>query len=179
MTKLPSEQITKTEPLTPSKELTLLMGLPYAGKSSWAKRMSRTLLAPVVCPDAIRVALHGQRFVPEAEGFVWAQAKLMVRALLMAGNEHVYLDATNLKRQYRDNWADLGVRRRIIHFAASAEECIRRATEAGDTEIIPVIERMAASIEPVVSEEGFTELVTYNAQGEYTGTQSFGVSADA
>src|SRR5882672_916000 len=59
------------------KLLICTVGLPRSGKSTWARSQS----FPIVCPDAIRIAIHGQRFISEAEPFVWATAKAMVRAL--------------------------------------------------------------------------------------------------
>jgi predicted kinase len=50
------------------KILILTVGLPRSGKSSWSRQQT----FPVVNPDSIRLALHGLRFAPEAEPFVWA-----------------------------------------------------------------------------------------------------------
>ena len=82
------------------KTLIAMVGLPRSGKSTWAKKAGH----PIVSPDAIRLALHGQRFISEAEPFVWAIAKAMVRALFLAGHSAVILDATNNTRKRRDEW---------------------------------------------------------------------------
>lgn len=120
--------------------LTLTVGLPRSGKSTWA----RTQGVPVVNPDAIRLALHGQRFEPLAEPFVWAIAKCMVRALFLAGHDRVILDATNVTVERRDDWTspDWTVTHHVI--PTPRDECIRRARQLGDEEIVPIIERMAA-----------------------------------
>lgn len=83
--------------------LIVTVGLPRSGKSTWAKRQT----FPVVNPDAIRLALHGQRFYGPAEPFVWATAKLMVRSLFGAAHRKVIVDATNCTRKRRDEWRAL------------------------------------------------------------------------
>ncbi len=74
-------------------------------------------------------------------------AHLLVDALFRAGHDFVVLDATNVTQQRRDEWAraaeelEASFATRVVD--TSPEECIRRAREEGDTDIIPVIERMA------------------------------------
>lgn len=129
--------------------LCLMVGLPRSGKSTWARATGH----PIVCPDAIRLALHGQRFVPEAEPFVWAIAKVMVAALFEAGHSCVILDACNTTRKRRDEWKDPRWDRSFRVLDTHAEACIQRAHETGREDILPVIERMAAQYEPVSAEE--------------------------
>jgi predicted kinase len=97
-------EIVKVDAITKDKVLLCMVGLPYSGKSTSAA----TVGAPIVCPDAIRAALHGHKFIPEAEPMVWAVAKTMVRALFMAGHEVVVLDATNTTRARRSEWCGQG-----------------------------------------------------------------------
>ena len=78
--------------------LTLTVGLPQSGKSTWAMQQG----VPVVNPDSIRLAIHGQPFIGDAEPFVWATARTMVNAMFIAGHQHVILDATNTTRKRRD-----------------------------------------------------------------------------
>lgn len=123
--------------------LTLTVGLPKSGKSTWARQQG----VPVVNPDSIRLALHGERYLALAEPFVWAIAKVMVRALFLAGHDHVILDATNNTRKRRDDWHSSMWRRRVQEFRETSYECIRRAKAEDDEEIIPVIGRMAVEFE--------------------------------
>lgn len=51
--------------------LVLMVGLPRSGKST----IARSGRVPIVSPDAIRLALHGQPFIASAEPTVWATAK--------------------------------------------------------------------------------------------------------
>lgn len=122
-------------------------GLPRSGKSTWAQRSSY----PVVCPDAIRLALHGQRFASQAEPFVWAIAKVMVRALFGAGHKTVVLDATNTTRVRRDEWRSASWGLFFKEFPATPAECLARIGE--DAELRAVCERMQAAWEPLAQDE--------------------------
>lgn len=129
--------------------LILTVGLPRSGKTTWAKRQS----VPIVNPDSIRLALHGQRFQAEAEPFVWAIAKVMVRALFLAGHTCVILDATNTTTKRRDEWIDKAWETRFQHFTAPKTVCDARALAMGDNYILPIIAKMAAQFEPLTPHE--------------------------
>lgn len=131
------------QPNSITKILICLVGLPRSGKSTWARAQGH----PIVNPDAIRLALHGQRFFPPAEPMVWAVAHMMVRALFEAGHEIVILDACNVSHKRRDEWRskDWETRFKIIRTPASI--CIDRAMERNDYEIIDSITRMADNFE--------------------------------
>jgi predicted kinase len=131
------------------KTLIMPIGLPRSGKTTWARQNGN----PIVSPDEIRLALHGQRFAAEAEPFVWAIAQVMVKALFAAGHDYVILDATNITRKRREVWRSELWRREFVVAGATKEQCIERAMKLGDSEIIPVIERMAAEYEPLSPEE--------------------------
>ena len=88
----------------------------------------------------------------EAEPFVWAIAKTMVRSLFLAGHSIVIVDATNTTKKRRDDWKGPWCRRYRV-MGTTVKECLRRAQSEGDTEIIPVIDRMAHQYEPVEDDE--------------------------
>ncbi len=126
--------------MTP-KTLILTVGLPRSGKTTWARGTGH----PIVSPDSVRLALHGQRFAAQAEPFVWAIARLMAEALFLAGHGTVVVDATNVSVKRRDQWrewfpnADL-----VLHVIPTGPDvCLTRAAQAGDDAIMPVINRMA------------------------------------
>lgn len=131
------------------KTLILTVGLPRSGKSTWAKQQG----FPIVCPDAIRLAIHERNYIQSAEPYVWAIAKTMVQALFIAGHDIVILDATNNTRERRDAWLSDNWEVRYKYFCAPKEECIRRAKESGREDIIPIIERMWLKMEGLTPQE--------------------------
>jgi predicted kinase len=108
---------------------------------------------PIVNPDAIRLALHGQRFLEEAEPMVWSIAMYMAKSLFLAGHNEVIVDATNTTRKRRDFWKHDLWARKFVHIDASKEACLEIAKQANDTEIMPVIESMAKQFTSVTSDE--------------------------
>jgi len=127
--------------------LILMVGLPRSGKSTTAFNLLQvTRGAAIVCPDQIRLALHGQRFVATAEPMVWATAHLMVDALFRSGHQMVIVDATNNTAARRIEWEQQFPNCNIYcHIVDTpAEECIRRARKEGLEDLIPIIERMDA-----------------------------------
>lgn len=131
------------------KTLILTMGLPRSGKSTWARSKG----FPIVNPDAVRLALHGQAFIPEAEKMVWTVTHYMVRALFEAGHDFVILDATNTTRKRRDAWKSDEWTRKYRTFSVDRDECIRRARAMHREDLVPVIERMDDNWEPLETEE--------------------------
>lgn len=131
------------------KVLIATVGLPRSGKTTWARRQAY----PVVCPDAIRLALHGQRYVDLAEPFVWATAKVMVRALFGAGHRVVILDATNTLRARRNEWKSKEWGLFFKEVPTPAAVCHERALAENDEYIRPVIDRMAGQFEPLGDDE--------------------------
>ena len=127
------------------KILICTVGLPRSGKSTWARAQAY----PIVNPDSIRLAIHGQAFVAKAEPFVWATAKAMVRALFLAGHDRVILDATNTTRKRRDEWRSDEWATFFKHVDTPKDVCLER----GDCGIGPIIGRMAEQFEPLADDE--------------------------
>lgn len=134
-------------------QLILTVGLPYSGKTRWAKRQG----VPIVSPDAIRLAMHGQRYAQLAEEFVWAVARTMVRALFIAGHRQVIVDATHNSEKRRKPWLSDEWRVTYQVFDASREECRKRAQDVGDEVILSVIDRMAEEHEPLAVADAGTQ----------------------
>lgn len=143
--RLTSKHRLSSDPLPDSLTLILTVGLPRSGKSTWAKQQN----LPIVSPDAIRLALHGQTFVGTAEPIVWATAHLMVASLFQAGHSLVILDACNVSRKRRAEWIDNRWQCVYAVFPTKKDVCIHRAKETGREDIIPIIERMDSEFEPV------------------------------
>ena len=121
----------------------MTVGLPRSGKSTWALQQEY----PVVNPDSIRLALHGQPFISLAEPFVWAIAKVMVRALFITGHNTVILDATNTTNARREEWVSKSWEQKFVVFDTPIYECINRAKESDKEYLIPVIEKMSMEME--------------------------------
>lgn len=95
-------------------EVTLLSGLPGAGKDTWLREHAPAL--PVVSLDALRVALG---VLPtDNQGAVIARARELAREHLRAGRDFAW-NATNLSRALREQslglFADYGARVRIVY----------------------------------------------------------------
>lgn len=137
-----------------SKTLILTVGLPQSGKSTWAQTESH----PIVNPDSIRLALHGKPFIGLAEPFVWAIAKVMVRALFLAGHDAVILDATNTTRKRRDEWKSSSWCRSFKVFDTPVEVCRDRAASSCNDQdhlegLLGAIDRMNDQFEPINERE--------------------------
>jgi predicted kinase len=129
------------------RNLILTVGLPRAGKSTWARESGH----PVVNPDSIRLALHDQVYQQQAEDFVWAIAKCMVKALFIAGHEFVVLDATNTTIKRQEDWNSVAeaVEAKVWFrvFYATPKQCKERAKASNKEFLIPVIDRMSEAWE--------------------------------
>ena len=133
-------------------KLIMLVGLPRSGKSTWAKKK----MHPIVNPDAVRLAVHGQPYIQESEQLVWAIVHYMVKALFGAGHNRVVLDATNTTRKRRDMWKSSNWRREFVVFDTPASVCLERVSAGGPNSegLRGAIERMAEQYEPVGEDEG-------------------------
>jgi predicted kinase len=138
--------------------LILMVGLPRSGKTTTALELSKELSAPIVNPDAIRLAVHGKAFYPPAEPIVWGIAKTMVTALFQAGHDTVIVDACNNTTKRRAEWKTGAWDVEVWYVATNYHTCRARAEENGDQDLLPVIERMAVAHQPPMPEEGFTDI---------------------
>lgn len=130
-------------------KLIITVGLPRSGKSTWAKEQN----IPIVSPDSIRLALHGERWNALAEPFVWAIAKVMVRALFISGHDTVILDSTAITKFRRNDWKSNEWVRLFKEFDTSKEICIERAKATNQEDLIPVISRMNKDRDPITDDE--------------------------
>lgn len=131
------------------KQLILTVGVPRSGKSTWSRESG----FPMVNPDSIRLAMHGQAFISEREPEVWYIARMMVKSLFIAGHRIVVLDATNVTRSRRAEWMSNEWETAFKLFTTDKETCIERAIVGGREDLVPVIERMAAQFEPLGVDE--------------------------
>ena len=126
--------------------LAIMVGLPQSGKSTGALRLRKAHGHTVLCPDEVRLALHGHEFYRPAELIVWGMVETMARALL-ATDHDVIIDACNTSRKRRQQWIDLAIstNRNLLAYVVSTpkEVCIERAMDSGQVQLVPAIERMA------------------------------------
>ena len=139
------------------KTLIMTVGLPRSGKSTWAKTYAEKHGTPIVCPDSIRLAMHGKPFIGSMEPYVWAVAKTMVKALFLSGHETVILDATNITVERREQWKSRDWVRQYEEFDTTQEVCNRRCDELEsdihrDSLRIAVV-RMSEEREPISPDE--------------------------
>lgn len=149
------------------KKLILTVGIPRCGKSTWAKQQG----FPVVNPDSIRLALHGQAFIPEAEPMVCTMARYMVESLFLAGHDVVILDATNVTAKRRAQWKSEKWDVFVMKIPFDLNTCITRAGDNQD--LVATIYRMAQQFQPVNYEvEGLQKWDTPTPRNHGTWTVS-------
>ena len=136
----------------PIKRLILTVGLPRSGQSTWARNQKG---AVIVCPDDIRFALYGQRWIGKMEPYVWATARTMVEALFRSGHDTIIVDATNNSKKRRDFWlpSDYHWKMGYRVIFCTREVCYERANATGQEDLLPVIDRMAREFEHLDQEE--------------------------
>lgn len=132
--------------------LAIMCGLPLSGKSTYVRELRRQAPWVVVCPDDIRLALHGKDYYQPAEGLVWANAELMVRSLLRR-EQMVVVDATNVTTKQRITWLKIArefdIPLQVYVMQTNPEACKYRARWENRPEMYPVIDRMNEAWEPV------------------------------
>lgn len=82
---------------------------------------------------------------------VWAIARYMVESLFNAGHQIVILDATNLIDARRREWLSSKWETLVHVVPTSPEICKERALACGQDDLVPVIDRMLATMEPPLS----------------------------
>lgn len=142
-----------------NKILIAMCGLPRSGKSTIVERISKQHSAPIVRRDAIRLAVHGQRYEPTAEPLIKVLDLYMVRSLFLAGHETVICDETNYSRAARNHMLDPQWKTVFYWVPTDKVTCIKRAYATDQPDLHPIIEEMASRWEPfdisetVVSDE--------------------------
>lgn len=136
----------------------ILMGLPRSGKTTF----SRNFRYPIVCPDSIRLAHHGHRYIQSAEPFIWTVAPLMLKSLFLTGYRRVVVDATNMTPRTRSAWVDPLWDYLFIHIKTDAETCKERAIASDQENLIQVIDSQSerAALDPLL--ENWEMIPDYN-----------------
>lgn len=133
--------------------LIAFLGLPRSGKSTICRNWSAVAGWPVVNRDAIRLALHGQRYQAAAEPMVKAISLYMIKALFGAGHDTVLYDETNFSRAARDFIKSPDWNTQFYCVYTHPDECVRRAHATGQSDLEPVIREMMGRYEPLGKDE--------------------------
>lgn len=127
-----------------SLTLIVTVGLPRSGKTTGRKKYPT---AAYVNRDSIRLAATGHVFRQESETIVTAIEEQMVRSLMLAETETIYVDATNTIPSFRNKWRKLAsqYRYKIVFecFKTPFDECCFRAGLDKRLDLIPIITKMS------------------------------------
>ena len=130
--------------------LIVMRGLPKSGKSTKAKDLARLYGCPVVSRDAMRLAVHGTRFLEDLEGEVKEAAGLALKCLAFGGNDVIVVDECHPLKDRTVQWLtslfdgyDKKVKLYWEEISTSRKVCIERALKDKQEDLVPVINSMA------------------------------------
>jgi len=160
----------------PSKgTVTLAIGLPGSGKSSWFKRHQITPLSS----DLLRALLFDNAEEQRFQDLVFSNLRSMLKARLIARRPTNYVDATNLTPHERHNWIklakDYGYDVHAVFFDVPLDVCLDRNRRRHRTVDEAVMHRMSSKLRPPTFEEGFSKITVVRVKkkdGEAAATAS-------
>ena len=139
--------------------ITLAVGLPGAGKSTYFARRGITPL----CSDTIRLWLLDDETDQSAQHLVFLTLRGLLHARLRLGRKQNYVDATNLtpreRRPYFQLAAQYGYNLHAIYFEVPLATCLERNEQRHRKVPKTAMERMARRLVPPSRSEGFTKIV--------------------
>jgi predicted kinase len=153
-------------PRPPKGVVTLAIGLPGSGKSSWFKRnkivpLSTDLLRALLFDDA-----NEQRF----QDLVFSNLRSMLKARLIARRPANYVDATNLTPHERQGWIklakDYGYEVQAVYFDVPLEVCLERNKKRERVVAEDVMRRMASKFKAPTFEEGFSKITVVRVKAK-------------
>lgn len=143
-------------------KLTFMLAPARAGKSTFANKWvkesdSDGLNRVIVCSDDIRLGLHGQRYIREAEPMVWTLTTIMTKAHLLRGC-HVLLDETHSSFQSIKNTFKLDINAKPIFINTPLEVCLQRCKDTGQEDLWEPIKRMYQNIVKIAKWSNYPNL---------------------
>jgi len=135
----------------PKGKLSIIVGLARSGKSTFCNRLLQNSLykcksplsSPpvIICADDFRLALHGQRYISEAEETVFAMTHVATKAILLRGFD-VLVDETNTRMESIEKWLKIDPNLDIYYINTSLEICKERAISTNQESLLKPLERM-------------------------------------
>ncbi len=164
-------------PRPPKGIVTLAIGLPGSGKSSWFKRHNIVPLSS----DMLRALLFDDVREQRYQDLVFSNLRSMLKARLIARRPMNYVDATNLTPKEREHWIklakDYNYEVHAVFFDVPLEVCIERHHRRDRVVPDDAMRRMAVKLKPPTFEEGFAKITVVrvkkkDAQGEQLGREA-------
>lgn len=117
-----------------SGNLYILTGPSGSGKTMFSQRQlkDKSMGWPIVSPQEIRRARHGDPFCHTKDHLTWLTAQHMVAALFSAGHQNVILDSLALTVKHRDAWLNANWKRQFIVFDAPDDVCLLRISQMAE-----------------------------------------------
>jgi predicted kinase len=138
--------------------VTLAIGLPGSGKTTWFKRHEIRPLSSDMMRTLLFDDVHEQRF----QDLVFSNLRSMLKARLIARRPSNYVDATNLTPQERQHWIklakDFGYEVHAVFFDVPLDVCIERHQRRDRVVPEDIMRKMAAKLKAPVFEEGFAKI---------------------
>jgi hypothetical protein len=146
--------VPRPEPVLRRGSLHFVIGVQRSGKSTYCTRWAQRLEWPdggesfpraIVCDDELRLAIHGRRWVRDAEPLVYGLEPYFIRALL---NRHdVIVDETHTTERSILKVLAIDPDATWHLVDTPLDTCIRRAYETDQADLIGPIKRCHAQLE--------------------------------
>lgn len=161
--------------------LTLLVGLPASGKSTYARERLANDSTIILSSDELRKELLGDENCQENNEFVFKTLYKRAKEHLQNG-KNVVIDATNINLKARRSallqFEKMPIRREAIVFATPFELCIERDSKRARTVGEAVIKKFLYRFEIPMKYEGFDEIKIISKAKPYRFIDIYGKMID-
>ncbi len=141
--------------------LTLMVGLPASGKSTYAQKLADKDTV-VLSSDLIRKELLGLEENQSDNVLIFKTLYSRARTLFEEG-KNVIIDATNVnvydRKRVLDNFTDLTIFRQAIVIDTNFDECVLRDKQRSRTVGKDVIRKYARKYQKPTKSEGFDKII--------------------